>query len=57
MKNVLVFFIIGTVGMLVIAILQMGMATAFHVAFFALFPMFISFLAIGSKGLSKQRSA
>jgi len=46
------FFIIGTVGMIITAVLHMILAlglslTTVHTAFFIIYPTFVSFLVIG----------
>lgn len=61
MKNFHPFFIIGTVGMIVISILHMFLAlslsiTSAHSTFFVIYPTFAAFIAIGfGLTLKKQK--
>ena len=59
MKHLNAFYIIGTVGMLVTAILHITLALllhqpSVHTTFFVLYPMFAAFLAIGFGQLLKK---
>lgn len=51
MKNFSPFFVIGSLGMVVVALLHMLIAfltvKPSHAAFFALYPVFLSFMIIG----------
>jgi hypothetical protein len=60
MKHIHPFFIIGTVGMIVTAMLHMGLSwglslTSAHTTFFIIYPTCIAFLAIGLT-LKKQKA-
>ncbi|MCC8409933.1 hypothetical protein LJ707_13425 [Mucilaginibacter sp. UR6-1] len=62
MKALNPFFIIGTVGVIVTAIFHVVIALvlsipAAHTTFFVLYPMFISFLAIGAGQIIKHDKA
>jgi len=52
MKKINAFFIIGSVGMIVNALLHMLLAAilpqaSLHLTFFVLYPVFLSFMALG----------
>lgn len=63
MKKFHPFFIIGTVGMIVTSLLHIFLAlglsvSSAHSSFFAIYPTFIAFLAIGfGLTLKKQKEA
>ena len=62
MKNLNLLYTIGAIGMVVTATLQMMFSTMLarpliHPTFFALYPIFITFLAIGHFRILKTQKA
>lgn len=62
MKKFHPFFSIGTLGMIVVAFLHILLALGFsltgvHTSFFALYPVFLSFLVIGFALTIKKKKA
>jgi len=59
MKNLNPFFTIGTVGMIVISILHIAFALILnlpvHTVFFTLYPVFLSFMALGFMQIKKNQ--
>ena len=60
MKKLNSFYVIGSVGVIVIASLHMLMAfilsdTSVHSSFFVLYPVFITFLVIGTGQMIKNK--
>ena len=59
MNKINAFFAIGTVGMILLSLLHIFFAlviglTSAHVTFFALYPVFAAFLAIGTGQIAKS---
>ena len=60
MKNLNAFFVIGTVGMIVTAILHMMLTVvisdaSLQSAFFVIYPTFITFLVIGTRQMVREQ--
>lgn len=62
MKKLHPFYVIGTFGMIILSVLHIAMAfsiksASVHTTFFTLYPVFLSFLALGfGLTLKKQRT-
>lgn len=60
MKRFPPFFLTGSAGMVVTAVLHMAMAlllrnTSVHTSFMVLYPVFMAFMAIGAAQLKKEK--
>lgn len=59
MKKFHPFFAIGTIGMIILALLHIGLAlligSSVHATFYVLYPVFVSFLGLGFALTLKQQ--